>query len=66
MSNGHQLRVLHAAVSMNPSLGVVKQMEWEQQAAEALGLPWMVVLHTPFKIDSSVVHTWSELPTSLF
>lgn len=66
MSKRHQLRVLHAAVSMNPSLGVVKQMEWEQQAADELGLPWKVVLHTPLKIDSSIVHTWEELPSFLF
>ncbi len=65
MSDQRQLRVLHAAVSMNPSLGVVKQMEWEQQAADALGLPWRVVLHTPYGIDSPIVHTWSDLPSSL-
>ncbi len=65
MSDKRQLRVLHAAVSMNPSLGVVKQMEWEQLAADALGLPWRVVLHTPYSIDSSVVHTWNALPGSL-
>jgi nucleoside-diphosphate-sugar epimerase/glycosyltransferase involved in cell wall biosynthesis len=66
MPKGHQLRVLHAAVSMNPSLGMVKQMEWEQQAATTLGLPWKAVLHTPLKIDSSIVHTWGELPSFLF
>jgi nucleoside-diphosphate-sugar epimerase/glycosyltransferase involved in cell wall biosynthesis len=66
MFKGNRIRVLHAAVSMNPSLGVVKQMEWERQAADALGLPWNVVLHTPLKIDSSVVHTWGELPNSLY
>ena len=65
MSDQRQLRVLHAAVSMNPSLGVVKQMEWEQQAADALGLPWRAVLHTPYRIESPIVHTWSDLPNAL-
>jgi nucleoside-diphosphate-sugar epimerase/glycosyltransferase involved in cell wall biosynthesis len=61
-----RIRVLHAAVSMTPSAGVVKQMEWEQQAADALSLPWRVVLHTPYSIESSIVHTWTELPSSLY
>jgi nucleoside-diphosphate-sugar epimerase/glycosyltransferase involved in cell wall biosynthesis len=65
MPKGHQLRVLHTAVSMNPSLGVVKQMEWEQQSADALGLPWKVVLHTPVKIDSEVVHSWEALSSNM-
>jgi nucleoside-diphosphate-sugar epimerase/glycosyltransferase involved in cell wall biosynthesis len=63
MSDQRQLRVLHAAVSMNPSLGVVKQMEWEQQAADDLGLPWRAVLHTPNAIESPVVHSWTNLPS---
>ena len=41
MVKPEQLRVLHVAVSMNPSMGVVKQMEDEQYAANELGLPWV-------------------------
>lgn len=59
------LRVLHAAVSMNPSAGVIKQMEWEQRAAEALGLPWSVVIHTPHPISSPVVNSRPILPRLL-
>jgi len=57
-----EMRVLHAAVSMNPSVGVLKQMEWEQQAADALGLPWRVVLQTPKKVNSPVVVRCPDLP----
>lgn len=60
------LRVLHAAVSMNPSVGVIKQMEWEQRAADALGLHWRVVIHTPHHLNSPVVKSWSGLPNSIF
>jgi hypothetical protein len=63
MSDKHGLRVLHAAVSMNPSVGVLKQMDWEQQAAVELGLSWRTVLHTPKVFESSVVHSWSKLPS---
>ena len=35
---------VHAAVSMNPSAGVVRQMADEAQAAAALGLDWKVEL----------------------
>jgi nucleoside-diphosphate-sugar epimerase len=62
MYKRHQLRVLHAAVSMSPSLGVVKQMEWEQQAAKSLNIPWVAVLHTGKNLDSHIVHVWQDLP----
>lgn len=55
----NKLRVLHVAVSMNPSLGVVKQMEWEQQAAKELGLPWQVILYSPANLDSPILRCWS-------
>lgn len=34
------MRYVHAAVSMNPSTGVIRQMAEEAQAAAALGLNW--------------------------
>lgn len=34
------MRYVHAAVSMNPSTGVIRQMAEEEQAAAALGLNW--------------------------
>lgn len=56
------LRVLHAAVSMNPGSGVIRQMEWEQQAADALGLPWRAILHTPKAVHSPVIVQRGDLP----
>ncbi len=47
---------------MNPSIGVVHQMEWELAAARQLDLQWDVTLHTPKKIESSVVYHWGNLP----
>lgn len=58
------LRVLHAAVSMNPGSGVIRQMEWEQQAADALDLPWRAVLHTPKAVHSPVIVQRAGLPKS--
>jgi hypothetical protein len=49
------LRVLHAAVSVNPSPGVVRQMESEHESACDLGMSWDVALHTTKKIDSVIV-----------
>jgi glycosyltransferase involved in cell wall biosynthesis len=57
-----KLKILHAAVSMNPSSGVVKQMEWEQKAAQELDINWVSVLHTPVESKSPIVTTWQNLP----
>lgn len=56
------MKIIHAAVSMNPSIGVIKQMEWEQQAAFALGLHWTTVLHTGKSVNSEVAHVWNDFP----
>lgn len=34
------MRVLHAALLMSDEPGIRRQMSWEQQAADELGLPW--------------------------
>lgn len=49
---------------MNPSVGVVRQMEWEQQAAQASGLPWRVSLWTPKSLNSPVVVAPSTASTN--
>ncbi len=66
MFDRQSLRILHVAVSMNPSLGVIKQMECEQEAANELGLPWTSIMHTATPINSPVVHLWASLPNSLY
>ncbi len=66
MFDQQSLRILHVAVSMNPSLGVIRQMEYEQEAANELGLPWTSLLHTANPINSPVVYLWTNLPNSLY
>jgi glycosyltransferase involved in cell wall biosynthesis len=56
-----KLKILHAAVSMNPSSGVVKQMEWEQNAAQVLDIDWVSALHTVIESKSPIVTTWQDL-----
>lgn len=51
---------------MNPSMGVIKQMEWEQQAASKLGARWTCVLHTPLEHRSPIVRVWRNLPRNRF
>ena len=58
MINNKNLRVLHAAVSFNPSLGVLKQLEDEFFAAQELGLQWDVLLHTSKSVDSLIAKVW--------
>jgi glycosyltransferase involved in cell wall biosynthesis len=41
------MRVIHAAQSIKPAIGIVNQMSWEQESARQLGLDWEVVLYTP-------------------
>lgn len=50
-----KIKILHTAASCNTSLGVVKQMQWEKQAAELLGIPWHTVLHTPKALQYNVI-----------
>lgn len=56
-----KLRVLHTAVSMNPSSGVIRQMESEQESAQELGISWDVSLHTAKNVSSKVVSRGQRL-----
>lgn len=58
------VKVLHAAVSVNPSPGVIKQMEWEQQAADELGIEWTCSLHTCNDASSRIIHNWRGLSSN--
>lgn len=42
-----KLRVLHSAALLRPPLGICTQMDWEQEAAHALGLEWQVKMFCP-------------------
>ncbi len=48
------MKVLHAAVSLNPSRGVVQQMESEQQVASSLHLDWKCQLLTGRPLESAI------------
>ena len=48
------IRVLHAAHMRRVSIGVVRQMEYEQQAANELEIAWVSSFYCSDKIDSPV------------
>lgn len=41
------IRVLHTAALLSPSSGILSQMGFEQQAADELGLDWVVRMYCP-------------------
>lgn len=42
-----KLRVLHSAALLSPPSGILAQMDWEQDAANTLGLDWQVRMYCP-------------------
>ena len=42
-----KLRILHSAALLTPSSGMVAQMDWEQEAANTLGINWKVCMYSP-------------------
>lgn len=42
-----RLRVMHSAALLYPSSGMLSQMEWEQEAAQQLGIDWQVKMYCP-------------------
>lgn len=42
-----QPRVLHSAALLRPPSGILNQMQWEQEAAQQLNLPWKTVMYCP-------------------
>ena len=55
-----EFTILHTAAMLHPPQGIVQQMDWEQQAANALGLPWLTHLYAPWQDDSmpSILVPW--------
>lgn len=47
------MRVLHTTLQRSPTVGVVNQMQWEQQAARSKGLPWEVIIYCPKDVASN-------------
>jgi len=48
------IRVLHAGHMRQPSIGVIRQMEYEQQAATELGINWVSSFYCSEKKDSPI------------
>ena len=55
------LRVVHAAGQLRPSAGIERQMEWEQDAADRLGLNWSSFLFRPAGISDSSSRVLREI-----
>jgi glycosyltransferase involved in cell wall biosynthesis len=55
---GVVMKVLHSAALLNPPLGVLNQMDWEQSAASDMGLDWTVRMCCPVgsAAESPVTH----------
>jgi len=45
------MRVLHVAGQLRSSPGILRQMEWEQEAANALGIDWSSILVRPHGVS---------------
>lgn len=46
-------RVLHSAALLRPPSGICTQMDWEQEAANELGIDWQVKMYCPWKSASN-------------
>ncbi len=55
------MRVLHVAGQLRSSPGILRQMEWEQDAADALGLHWQSLLLRPLGVSDSPSPVLREL-----
>lgn len=51
------MRILHTTASLSPALGILNQMQWEQEAAKNLSLDWRARCFCPkdININSSIV-----------
>jgi len=48
MSNAQKkLRILHSAALLSPPSGILAQMDWEQEAANAMNIDWQVSMYCP-------------------
>ena len=55
------MRVLHVAGQLRSSPGILRQMEWEQQAADSLGFDWQSLLMRPVGVSESASPILHEL-----
>ncbi|WP_132978990.1 glycosyltransferase family 1 protein [Pigmentiphaga sp. D-2] len=59
------IRVLHAALMLKASSGIINQMRWEQEAASQLNYPWTTKIFVPstFEQTDSLFYNASEATT---
>lgn len=50
-----KLKVLHSAALLTPSSGMLKQMQWEQEAADQMNIDWQAVMYCPSGINESKI-----------
>jgi len=48
------IRVLHAAHMRQPAIGVIRQMEYEQESATELGIDWVSSFYCSDIMDSPI------------
>lgn len=58
-------KILHSACLLSPSSGMLKQMLWEQRAAEDLNLPWDAVMYCPKNAYHKSIEHIQKLDTSI-
>jgi len=57
-------RILHSAQMRNPQVGVIRQMEYEQNAADELGISWKSRMFcsgfddSPIVVTANGIHNW--------
>lgn len=61
------MRVLHAAALLRPPSGIIRQMEWEQQAANELNIKWDARMYCPIGMPGtdSAICVQSDIGSSL-
>lgn len=64
----NKLRVLHSAALLHPPSGICTQMDWEQEAAHALGIDWQVKMFCPIhsKGNFKVMHFDPSVDARIF
>lgn len=66
------MKILHAAQMRRPAIGVIRQMEYERDAAIELGLSWTsrifcpAVIDSPVIVDSGAKLTWHQFKRKYF
>ena len=55
-----KLKIIHSAALLTPSSGMLKQMLWEQEAADELNLDWRTIMYCPSGINNTSISSESQ------